>query len=209
MTDAIDNQPYFGHSGDFDYDLNGAAKLQEIETKLGIRGILEHIKAAGWESYQWRNSPEGKRSFIEMSGMAYFDFRRTDSTTGIKAAAEAMLNRVQAIVRCEQTVGHDFTERPGFVNGVLACRHCGFGGYGSNYLQQTRDISNWKERAGSANEQLALVALRVGVRFNAVGQVMLPNASIENSGKGDGYTAVGDTDKVSFVLKHETEGGSQ
>lgn len=209
MTDAINSEPYFGHSGDFDYDLNGPAKLKEIETKLGIRGILEHLKSAGWESYQWRNSPDGKKSFLEMSGMAYSDFRRTNSTAGIKHAAEDMLNRVQAIVRCEQTTGHDFTERAGFVNGVLACRHCGFGGYGSNYLQQTRDINNWKDRAESANEQLALVALRVGVRFNAVGQVMLPNASIVGSDKGEGYIALSDTDQVSFVLKHETEEGSQ
>ena len=210
MSAALDaDKVYFGHSRDMDYDLNGAQKLQQIERDLGIRGILEHLKQAGWEAYQWRNSPENRTSFLEMSGLAYADFRRTESKTGIKHAAEAMLNRVQAIIRCEKTTGHDFSSRKGYDNGVLACTHCGFGGYGSNYQQQARDARNWQDRAESAHEQLSLVALRTGIRFNAVGQVMLPNASLQDSGTEDGYTVVEDTDKVSFLLKRETEGGSE
>lgn len=204
-----DDKTFFGHCGDLAYELNGAQKLLQIERDLGIRGILEHLKQAGWEAYQWRNSREGRTSFLELSGLAYSDFRRTESKTGIKHAAEAMLNRVQAIVRCEKTVGHDFTSRKGYDNGVLACHHCGFGGYSSNYLQQARDARNWQERAESAHSRLALIALRTGVRFNAVDQVLLPNASLLDSGVEDGYTVVGDTDKVSFVLKRETEGGSE
>jgi hypothetical protein len=167
--------------------------------------MLEHLKNAGWESYQWRNSKEGRTSFLEMTGAAYSDFKRTESTTGIRHAVEAMLNRIQAIQKCEQAVGHDFTGRKGYDNGVLACRHCGFGGYTSTFERQARDAEHWKMRFELVNERLALAQMRAGVHFNAVGNVLLENKRIPATGKEDGYTVIGDTDMVSFIVEQDPQ----
>jgi hypothetical protein len=183
-------------------------KLHDVERQLGIRGILELLKNAGWEAYQWRNSADGRKSFLELSGMAYSDFKRTDSRQGILLAAETMLQRVQAITHCEQTRGHDFTARAGYDNGLLACRHCGFGGYGSNYARQASELAQWKLRAEEAHANLSTAALRLGVHFNIGGEILLANKNITQVGNEEGHTLLGDTDAVSFTIHHDSENGS-
>jgi hypothetical protein len=202
------NKTYYGHSHDFAYDPRAKEKLHDIERQLGIRSMLEHMTEAGWDAYQWRNSKESQRSFLELSGMAYSDFKRSDSTTGIRHAVEAMLNRVQAIVCCERTSGHDFSARNGYENGLLACRHCGFGGYAANFKRQAQEIEHWKMQAEQAHERLSIVGARLGVYFNAAGQVLLANRDIPEAGKDDGYAVIDDTDKVLFTIKRDPKGGS-
>jgi hypothetical protein len=210
MTAALpDDKTYYGHSNDFAYRLQNEKQLHDVERELGIRSMLEHMKEAGWDSYQWRNSREGRCSFIELSGMAYRDYKRTESTTGIRHAVEAMLNRVQAISRCERTTGHDFTGRQGYDNGVLACRHCGFGGYASTFKRQASELEHWRTLAEETNSRLATISSRLGVHLNTFGQILLENRHIPEAGAEDGYAVIGDTDKVSFIIKRDPEGGSE
>lgn len=208
MSIPVDNDTaYFGHSSDFLYALPTEERLHDVERRLGIRGILEHLKNAGWESYQWRNSVDGRGSFLELSGMAYRDFKRTNSRQGILPAAEQMLQRVQAITRCEQTQGHDFTARAGYDNGLLACRHCGFGGYGSNYARQVSELEQWKQRAEEAHQRLAMAALRLGVNFNGAGEILLSNQYVPQAGTMEGYTLLSDTDQVSLTIQNDPTNG--
>jgi len=202
-----DRTAYVGHSSDFKHDVNGEGKLHQAERDLGIRSMLAHMADAGWDSYQWRNSVDGKTSFLELSGTTYSDFKRANSTTGVKAAVEQVLNRVQAISKCEQTTGHDFTGRDGYNNGVLACKHCGFGGYASNFRRQQSELEQWKHRAEDAVEKLGIVGMRLGVHFNIAGDILLAKKNIAGEGETEGYSSVSDTDEVSFIIKRE--GGSK
>lgn len=208
LTQERTEAPFYGHSNDLRWDFVGGEKLHAVESQLGIRSLLESLKAAGWDKYQWRSGKPGKMSFIELGSTVYRDFRRVESQDGILPAVQALVNRVQAIIRCENETRHSFAARPGYDNGLLSCEHCGFGGYESIFERKSAETAHLEAHVGVLRDEIMLLRTRLGVAITLGGEVAVANARIHpQDDKRDGYTVIGDTDKVSFLIEKDLKGG--
>lgn len=161
------------HNRDFDFrpTIDNKTK-EEWEKELDIDGLIVRFKELGWEVMNWSyDNVNNKRHFVECTGPYYSDFLRGDSEVSLKEAFEKVLNKMQKFNQCENTNGgHEYTNRPGYNNGLLACKKCGFGGYTNLVKIKNRELDHYKsiyehtcERLSAI--QISLNELNVGVNM--------------------------------------------
>ena len=181
------------------------SKLIEMENKLKIKGIINHLKELGWDSYQRRyeeglsqGSEEDIKTFkkrfkyvthfAEFFSEKYNGMLRGDSKNSLREAVEKCLNRAQKYCACEQRKGHEYVpyknkkDLKEYDNGLVMCKHCGFNGY-TNIIKDTeRQISTLENIVNIKQElimNMSRSAKKNGLDFNILGDLLNRNETQE------------------------------
>ena len=173
------------HSKDFTYQyeqkIDGKTK-EDWEKEWELEGVIEHLHSLGWERYQWNFESEEELEefpncthFAEFFSPYYHGYLRGDSKTSLKEAMEVCLNTAQRYAQCETKTGHEYITSPGYSNGLIECRFCGFHGYSPQIDTLKKQIENLEIHLRTVQEDQAKWiqnAKKHGITFNHFGKVL-------------------------------------